>query len=391
MYEVTRITLRKKELEAVVRNATKCSRATTVFATSDGDGREIAVVKAEKEVCGIALSIWLLIPPGTKSQCFAHRLEFEGSEQSLVEYCVSRNKCMERLPRSMIWISPREEELPYIANLIISSAIVPDFTKPSAFLALPQELRSTILELALSDAVVLHYMQPEVRKAWIVCQDPQHGIAPLNVSKGIHCQFKEAACQLAQSSPRRRVLVYDLRTDDIVHDDIMDQISICCASSGLEQLDIVLVIASISDMDSYIDTFLPATPAHRSKCAVHIVIDSRDHPPKNHMKRLRNIEEVKLCSVYRLQSLNLVTAQRTATGFDRLDVYNGEALVAKSTFRCWNMASLLCAVLDVDTSGQRTVQELLCEYDVSADISISEAAVLDAMLPRQPLFAEVNL
>ncbi|KAK5730645.1 hypothetical protein LTR15_000582 [Elasticomyces elasticus] len=212
-----------------------------------------AVVKVEKQVAGIGLTFWLLAPIYGGRFVVATKLNFEGPEDELVALCANvGEQHFNALRGDRIRLVPggrfyREsvgsfDDFRQSKTKNPGSADGDDVPPPSAFLALPQELRTEILQRALDELPVIQALHPGSSQSacplWVLSPDTKCQPALLMVSKSLRLQTLDVARLLA---PTPGVLFLDATSLSSIREAIQQHLWRICQISAKQ--DLVLIIA----------------------------------------------------------------------------------------------------------------------------------------------------
>ncbi|KAK5702736.1 hypothetical protein LTR97_003682 [Elasticomyces elasticus] len=212
-----------------------------------------AVVKVEKQVAGIGLTFWLLAPIYGGHYVAATKLNFEGPEDELVALCTHegeqhfdalRGDRIRFVPGARFYRGGVEsfDDFRQSKTQNPGSANGDDVPPPSAFLALPQELRTEILQRALDELPVIQALHPGSSQSacplWVLSPDTKCQPALLMVSKSLRLQTLDAARLLA---PTPGVLFLDATSLSSIREAIQQHLWRICQISAKQ--DLVLIIA----------------------------------------------------------------------------------------------------------------------------------------------------
>ncbi|KAK5695774.1 hypothetical protein LTR97_008194 [Elasticomyces elasticus] len=351
--------------------------------TKPGTG---VIVKAEKEVSGVALTFWLHVQPRSSPKFPYRKLRFEGSVDDLIQYCLSTRSRIFDLER----FRPKTL-VPFARDAvdIDASGIPPRF---SLFAALPQEIRTAILQFAIEGLVVLHVdthvsqssSQPPTR-LWILSRDLNSRGALLHVSRSLRHQSMDAARLLAADrDTRRHVQVVDTTTFEHAETVIKDVTSGLPRTSHPSKLDIIFKLIELNHYT--VDTHKLVPPG----CTVYLVmVNPESIFYTSYLSTLTSLG----VKVFMTKPLDVRMATNEDMLYDecvgfKLGRHDYHSIYYRSCVRRGCTASLIASVLDIDVAGPRAVHELLWIERAGFRLSISdnEAKVLNAILPMSPLF-----
>ncbi|KAK5709830.1 hypothetical protein LTR17_019444 [Elasticomyces elasticus] len=350
--------------------------------TKPGTG---VIVKVDKEVSGVPLTFWLHVQPGSSPRFPYRKLGFEGSVDDLIQYCFSTRSRIFDLERF------RPETLaPFArdAGDTDASGIPPRF---SLFSALPQEIRTAILQLALEGLVILHVdtqvpqSPSQPTRMWILSPDMTSHRALLHVSRGLRHQSMEAARLLAADrDTQRHVQVVDTTTFEQAETVIKDVILSLPRTSHASKLDIVFKLIELNRYT--VDTHKLVPPG----CTVYLVMVNPESTfYTSYLSTLTGLG----VKVFMTKPLHVRMATNEDVLYDECvgfkpGRHDYHSLCYRSCVRHGCIASLIASVLDIDVAGPRAVRELLWIERAGFRLSISdnEAKVLNAILPISPLF-----
>ncbi|KAK4902697.1 hypothetical protein LTR27_000636 [Elasticomyces elasticus] len=187
---------------------TGCYRATVVWLTTQGGKtfRPAAIVKAEKAISGVAVIFWLIALAHAGRFTIMCKLDFEGSQDELVQHCATQHRRVDALECDELRLAYRNQLSTNLQQCLTRHHISDEVVVPGfRLLGLPQELRTAILQFAMFDLTVLHVAiydssAPTSQRAWLVSPDPVRDCALLQVSKSVREQSMDAARLLATAS-----------------------------------------------------------------------------------------------------------------------------------------------------------------------------------------------
>ncbi|KAK5678752.1 hypothetical protein LTS10_009196 [Elasticomyces elasticus] len=375
--------LKEQATIAMARLATGSDQVSVEWIiTKPGTG---VIIKTEKEVSGVSLTFWLHVQPPSSLRFPYRKLRFEGSVDDLIQYCLSTRSRIFDLERF------RPKTLAPFARDAVdtdASGISPRF---SLFSALPQEIRTAILQFALEGLVVLHVdtqvpqtpLQPT--GIWILSPDMTSHGALLHVSRDLRHQSMDAARLLAADrDTQRHVQVVDTTTFEHAKTVIKDVILRLPRTSHAPKLDIVF---KLSVLNSYtLDTHKLVPPG----CTVYLVVANPESTFYTGYLSTLILLGVKVFMTKLLcvrMATNEYVLYDECVGFKQ-DGRDYHSLYYRSCVRRGCIASLIASVLDIDVAGPRAVRELLWIERAGFRLSISdnEAKVLNAILPVSPHF-----
>ncbi|KAK4892087.1 hypothetical protein LTR27_009437 [Elasticomyces elasticus] len=344
------------------------------------------LVKVEKKVSGIPLTFWLNVQPRSSPEWPPYKkLMFEGPVDDLIQHCRSQRSRIFDLERF------RPKTLaPFAMDAVDvdTSDTPPEF---SLFSALPQEIRTAILQLALEGLVILHVdiqvpqtlSQPP--RMWILSPDMTSHGALLHVSRHLRHQSMDAVRLLAADrETRRHVQVVDTTTYEHAQTVIKDVILNLPRTSPASKLDIVFKLIELNHYT--VDTHKLVPPG----CTVYLVmVNAESTFYTSYLSTLTGLG----VKVFMTKPLDVRTATNEDVLYDECvgfkpGRHDYHSLYYRSCVRRGCIASLIASVLDIDVAGPRAVRELLWIERAGFRLSISqnEAKVLNAILPVSPLF-----
>ncbi|KAK3642602.1 hypothetical protein LTR56_010650 [Elasticomyces elasticus] len=350
--------------------------------TKPGTG---VIVKAEKEVNGVSLTFWLHVQPRSSPKSPYRKLRFEGPVDDLIQYCLSTRSRIFDLERF------RPNTLvPFARDAVdIDASGIP--FRFSLFAALPQEIRTAILQFALQDLVILHVDTQVLQspspptRMWILSPDMINHGALLHVSTSLRHQSMDAARLLAADRDTRRyVQVVDTTTFEHAETVMKDGIFGLPRTSHASKLDIVFKLIELNHYT--VDTHKLVPPGYT---VYLVVVNTESTFYTSHLSTLTGLG----VKVFMTKPLDV----RMTTNEDMLydecvgfkqGRHDYHSLYYRSCVRRGCIASLIASVLDIDVAGPKAVRELLWIERAGFRLSISdnEAEVLNAMLPMSPLF-----
>ncbi|KAK5744127.1 hypothetical protein LTR17_002157 [Elasticomyces elasticus] len=383
MVDFDRELLREQATIAMARLATGSDQVSIEWlVTKPGSG---AIVKVEKKVSGIPLTCWLHVQPRSSPRFPYRKLMFEGPVDDLIQYCLSKRSRIFDLER----FRPKTL-VPFARDAvdIDTPGIPPRF---SLFSALPQEIRTAILQIALEGLVVLHVdtqvpqSPSQPTRMWILSPDMKSHFALLHVSRSLRHQSMDAARLLAADrDTQRHVQVVDTTTFEHVEIVIKDVILSLPRTSHASKLDIVFKLIELNHYT--VDTHNLVPPG----CTVYLVMVNPESTfYTSYLSTLTGlgVKVFMTKPLYVRRATNEDVLYEECVGF-KPGRHDYHSLYYRSCVRRGCIASLIASVLDIDVAGPRAVRELLWIERAGFRLSMSnnEAKVLNAMLPMSSLF-----
>ncbi|KAK5732403.1 hypothetical protein LTR17_010579 [Elasticomyces elasticus] len=340
-----------------------------------------AVVKAEKQVAGIGLTFWLLAPVcGGRSQ-------LRRAEDELVALCAHEGEQhFDSLRGHLIHFIPggqfyREtvgsfDDFRQSKTQNPGNADGDDVPPPSTFLALPQELRTEILQRALDELPVIQALHPDSLQSacplWVLSPDTKRQPALLMVSKSLRLQTLDAARLLA-STPD--VLFLDASSVSSIREAVQQHLCRIYQISAKEDLALIIALRSFDDFALDLYNLV------RSHCRVYLVACSPNPKGNGELGYRHNLTSLGV-QCFALEPLHRLVSSPSGAEYDRLDRCSGFSRWAYSCVRRNHVPSLVAAVLIVNQAGCSAVREFLWNRQTSVCLSRREAQALDVLLQR---------
>ncbi|KAK5754965.1 hypothetical protein LTS12_014998 [Elasticomyces elasticus] len=346
-----------------------------------------AVVKVEKQVVGIGLTFWLLAPIYPGYYVTATKLNLEGPEDELVALCAHEGEQhFDALRGDRIRFVPgarfyresveRFDDLRQSKTQNPSSADGDNVPPASAFLALPQELRTEILQRALDELPVIQALHSDSSRSacplWILSADTKRHPALLMVSKALRLQTLDAARLLA-STPD--ALFLDASSMSSIREAIQQHLCRICQISAKQDLALIIALRSFDDFALDLHNLVP------SNCHVYLVAYSPNPGSKKELDHRYGLNCLGV-QCFALEPLHRLVSSASGAEYDRLDRCSDFRRWAYSCVRRNHVPSLVAAVLSVDQAGCGAVSELLWMRPTSASLSQREGQALDVLLQR---------
>ncbi|KAK4951053.1 hypothetical protein LTR10_011046 [Elasticomyces elasticus] len=344
---------------AMARLATGSDKVSVEWlVTKPGTG---VIVKAEKEVSGVSLTFWLHVQPVSSPKFPYRKLRFEGPVDDLIQYCLSTRSRIFDLERFR-----RKTLAPFARDTvdIDASGIPPRF---SLFAALPQEIRTAILQFALEGLVILHVDTQVLQspspptRTWILSPDMINHGSLLHVSRSLRHQSMDAARLLAADrDTRRHVQVVDTTPFEHAETVIKDVILKLPRTSHPSKLDIVFKLIELNHYTVDTHKLVP------HGCTVYLVVVNPESTfYTSHLSTLAGLG----VKVFMTKPLGV----RMATNEDML--YDDYVLVAVGS-----QSTLISGAMDISSDLDQGVVFKAVKYVNSYDINVRTATV-----PTSPL------
>ncbi|KAK4891277.1 hypothetical protein LTR27_010079 [Elasticomyces elasticus] len=375
-------------VEALV-NSIRNVRVSIVMVTLPTNARPWgeAVVKAEKQVAGIGLTFWLLAPIYGGRCVAATKLNFEGPEDELVALCAHegeqhfnalRGDLIRFIPGARFYreIVGSFDDFRQSKTQNPGSADGDDVPPPSAFLALPQELRTEILQRALDELPVIQALHSDSSRSacplWILSADAKRQPALLMVSKSMRLQTLDAARLLA-STPD--VLFLDATSMSSMREAIQRHLGRIRQISAKQDLALVIALRRCDNFALDLHNLVP------SSCRIYLVAYSQNPKGNDELNHRHDLERLGV-QCFALEPLHRPVSSPSGAEYDRFDRCSGAGRWAYSCVRRKHVPSLVAAVLNVDQAGCGAVHEFLWYRPTSVCLSRGEAQALDVLLQR---------